>query len=467
MKEFDLVVIGGGPGGYVAAIKAAQLGMQVACVEKRGKLGGTCLNVGCIPSKALLHSSYKFHEAKHKLADEGIEVSSVKLSLTKMMAHKNNGVAGLTKGIEGLFAKNKVTYIKGTASFNTAKELNIDLNEGGNEKIIAKSVIIATGSEVASLSGVVVDEQKIVSSTGALELEQVPNHLIVIGGGYIGLEMGSVWGRLGAKVTVIEYADRIVASMDSDISTGFKKILEKQGFDFKLATKVLKAEVSGKTVKVQTESVDGNKKETIEGDVVLLAAGRKPYTSGLGLDKIGLNTDKYGRIEVDHRYETKVPGVYAIGDVIAGPMLAHKAEEEGVALAEILAGQKPHVNYDTIPGVIYTHPEVAAVGKTEQQLKAENISYKAGKFPLLANSRARINDETDGFVKILACAKTDAILGAHIIAPNAGDMIGELVVAMEFKAASEDLARTCHPHPSVSEAIKEACLATFAKPIHI
>ncbi len=467
MKHFDLVIIGGGPGGYVAAIKAAQLGMKVACVEKRGTLGGTCLNVGCIPSKALLHASHKYHEVKEGMADDGIEIGSVKLSVEKMMASKNAKVAGLTKGIEGLFAKNKVTYIKGMASFAADKKLTVQLNDGGQEELQATNIIIATGSEVSALSGVVVDEQKIVTSTGALELSAVPKHLVVIGGGYIGLEMGSVWQRLGAKVTVIEYADRIVASMDNEISSGFQKILVKQGFEFMLSTKVLKAEVNGKIVKVQTESVDGKTQTTLEADVVLLAAGRKPHTSGLGLEKIGVELDKGGRIPVDGHYQTAVQGVYAIGDVIVGPMLAHKAEEEGVAVVELLAGQKPHVNYDTIPGVIYTHPEVATVGKTEQQLKAEGVAYRVGKFPMLANSRARTSGETDGFVKIIACAQTDTILGAHIIAPGAGDLIGELVLAMEFKAASEDVARICHPHPSVSEAIKEACLATFAKPIHL
>ncbi len=466
MKEFDVVVIGGGPGGYVAAIKAAQLGFKVACVEKRGTLGGTCLNVGCIPSKALLGSSHKYEEASSHLAEHGVEVKSVKLNLAKMMERKAKIVASLCSGIEGLFLKNKITYLKGHASFISANEILVKSGES-EEKIRAKNIVIATGSDIAHIPGINIDEEKIVSSTGALELKQVPEKLIVIGGGYIGLEMSSVWSRLGSDITVVEYSDRIVASMDSDISKEFKKILEKQGIKFKLATKLVSAKVTATGVEVILEPASGGDKEKHIVDTVLVSVGRRAYTDGLGLENIGLKADERGKILVNERLQTSVPNVYAIGDVIYGPMLAHKAEEEGVAVAETIAGQHGHVNYGAIPGVVYTHPEAASVGKTEEELKKAGIEYNVGKFPFLANSRARTNGETDGFVKILADKKTDQILGAHIIGANAGELIQELVVGMEFKAAAEDIARTSHGHPGLSEAVKEAALATFFKPIHM
>ncbi len=466
MADFDIAVIGGGPGGYVAAIKAAQLGKKVICIEKRGALGGTCLNVGCIPSKALLESSHKFEEAQKHFKEHGIEVGGVKLSLEAMMRRKDNVVETLNKGIEGLFAKNKVTYLKGAASFKSKNELEVKLNDGKTQYISVTNVIIATGSEVASLAGIEIDEKLIVSSTGALTLNAVPKKMLVIGGGYIGLEMGSVWSRLGSAVTVVEYLDKIVPGMDNDVSKEFHKILEKQGLKFQMSTKVISAKVEGKSVKVVLEpAAAGGEQTTEQYDVVLVSVGRRAYTAGLGLDKVGIEVDKFGRIPVSN-YKTKVDNIYAIGDVIEGPMLAHKAEEEGVAVAEILAGQHGHVNYDVIPGVVYTHPEVASVGITEQQAKEKGLEYKVGKFPFLANSRARAIGETDGFVKIITCKNTDQIIGAHIIGKNAGDLITELVVGMEFKAASEDIARSCHPHPSLGEAIKEASLAAHSKPIH-
>jgi dihydrolipoamide dehydrogenase len=464
--EFDLVVIGGGPGGYVAAIKAAQLGLKVACVEKRGTLGGTCLNVGCIPSKALLQSSHKYKEASSHMAEHGVEAGPVKLNLPKMMERKDNVVSALCSGIEGLFLKNKITYLKGTGSFISANEILVK-NGKSEDKVRTKNVIIATGSDIAHMPGITVDEKQIVSSTGALELKKVPSKMIVIGGGYIGLEMSSVWSRLGAEVTVVEYADRIVASMDSDISKEFKKILEKQGIKFKLSTKVVYAKQGNKGVEVVLEPASGGEKENLNVDVVLVSIGRKAYTDGLGLENIGLKPDERGKLLVNEKFQTSVPNVYAIGDVIYGPMLAHKAEEEGVAVAEIITGQHGHVNYDAIPGVVYTYPEVASVGKTEDELKKAGVEYNVGKFPFLANSRARANGDTDGFVKILADKKTDQILGAHIIGANAGELIQELVVGMEFKAAAEDIARTSHGHPGLSEAVKEAALATFSKPINI
>lgn len=465
-QEFDVVFIGGGPGGYVGAIKAAQLGLKTACIEKRGTLGGTCLNVGCIPSKALLSSSHKYEEVKH-LSDHGVELSSVKLNLGKMMERKNKVVDTLCKGIEGLFAKNKVTYFKGNGSFESANRLKVAYADGKSEEITAKNIVIATGSEVSQLPGVTIDEKRIVSSTGALELKQVPKKMVVIGGGVIGLEMGSVWSRLGAEVTVVEYADRLVASMDSDISKELKKLLEKQRLSFKLATKVVSATNGKDGVDLVLEPATGGKQEKFKADVVLVAIGRKPNTEGLGLDKIGIKTDERGRIPIKKDFSTPVKGVYAIGDVVVGQMLAHKAEEEGIACAENIAGQHGHVNYDAIPGIIYTHPEVATVGKTEEELKKAGIDYNVGRFPFLANSRARANGESDGFVKILADKKTDQILGAHIISANAGELIQEIVVGMEFKAASEDIARTSHGHPGLSEAVKEAALATFFKPINM
>lgn len=465
--EFDVVIIGGGPGGYVAAIKAAQLGLKTACIEMRGSLGGTCLNVGCIPSKALLQSSHKYEEAKHAMKDHGVIVKEVELDLAKMMERKTKVVESLCKGIEGLFAKNKVTYFKGKGSFVSANEIKIDLNDGTSQTIKTKNTIIATGSESSAIPGIEIDEKRIVTSTGALVLDKVPAQMAVIGGGVIGLEMGSVWSRLGAKVTVIEYADKIVPTMDADISKEFKKILEKQGFTFKLATKVVTAKASDNGVEIEIAPAAGGDSEKLNVDIALVSIGRRPYTNGLGFENIGLKLDERGRIPTDCNYQTSVKGVYAIGDVITGPMLAHKAEEEGIAAAENIAGQHGHVNYNAIPGIVYTWPEVAAVGKTEDELKKAGVAYNVGKFPFMANSRARANGDADGFVKILADKVTDEVLGAHIIGPNAGELIQEIVVGMEFKAASEDIARTSHGHPGLSEAVKEAALATFSKAIHI
>lgn len=469
-QEFDVVIIGGGPGGYVAAIKAAQLGQKVACIEKRGSLGGTCLNVGCIPSKALLQSSHKYHEALHHFADHGIEVSKVSMSVKKMMERKGSVIAALDKGIESLLAKNKITYFKATGSFKSANEINVESADGKSEVIKAKNIIIATGSEVSTLPSIDIDEKKIVSSTGALELTEVPKKMLVIGGGYIGLEMGSVWMRLGAEVEVVEFMDRLVPAMDLDVSKEFQKVLSKQGMKFTFNTKVTSAKIAGGSVEVTTEAAAGGNATKNKYDVVLVAVGRRAYTNGLNLDVLGVKADKHGKISVDSSYRVISGGasnIYAIGDVIAGPMLAHKAEEEGVAVAEIIAGQHGHVNYEAIPGVVYTAPEVASVGATEQELKEKGIEYKASKFPFMANSRARAIGETEGFVKLLSCKKTDRILGCHIIGSHAGDLITEVVVGMEFKAAAEDLARSCHPHPSLGEAVKEAALGSFAKPIHM
>lgn len=460
--SFDLVVIGGGPGGYVAAIRAAQMGMKVACVEKRGTLGGTCLNVGCIPSKALLRSSEKFEDAKLHFADHGIK-AKVDLDLKKMMSRKETVVDDLTKGIEGLFKKNKVTYLKGTGSVKGAGEVLVN----GTDSLKTKNILIATGSDVAQLPGVSVDEKKIVSSTGALSLEKVPGHMVVIGGGVIGLEMGSVWRRLGAKVTVVEFLDHIGGPLDAEVSKMFKRVLEKQGIQFKLGMKMTAADSKGKAVKLSLEPAKGGKSETLEADVVLVAIGRKPYTDGLGLKEVGVKLDDRGRIDVNDHYETSVKGIYAIGDVIKGPMLAHKAEDEGVVVVEIIAGEKSHVYYDAIPNVIYTCPEIATVGKSEEELKAAGIEYKAGKFPFMANSRGRAVGDTDGFVKILADAKTDRVLGVHIIGPEAGTLIAEAVLAMEYGASSEDIARTCHAHPTMNESVKEAALAVLGRAIHI
>ena len=460
------MVIGGGPGGYVAAIKAAQLGLKTACIEKRGTLGGTCLNVGCIPSKAMLHSSHKYEEAKHGLTAHGIELTSVKLNLAQMLKRKTEVVDSLCKGIEGLFLKNKITYFKGLGSFVSNNEIKVT-SVSSDEIIKAKNIIIATGSEVMNLPGIEIDEKKIVSSTGALELTSVPKKMIVIGGGYIGLEMGSVWTRLGAEVTVVEFLDRIVPAMDTEVSKEFKKQLEKQGVKFKMATKVVSAKASSKGVDLVLEAATGGSQEKVSVDVVLVAVGRKAYTDKLNLEKIGVKADERGRIPVNKQFETSVKSVYAIGDVIAGPMLAHKAEEEGVAAAEIIAGQHGHVNYATIPGIVYTYPEVASVGKTEDELKKLGTEYKIGKFPFMANSRARANGEAEGFVKIITDKNTDRILGAHIIGPNAGELIQELVLGMEYKASAEDIARTCHGHPGLSEAVKEAALGAYFKSIHI
>lgn len=463
--QYDLVVIGGGPAGYVAAIRAAQLGMKVACVEKRGKLGGTCLNVGCIPSKALLHSSELFEEFKHG-AKHGI-VGDVKLDLKAMMARKVDVVDNLTKGIEGLFKKNKVDYIIGSAMIAKVGQVGVTTADAKSLSLSTKKILIATGSEVTPLPGVTIDEKRIVTSTGALELSEVPKKLVIIGAGVIGLEMGSVWRRLGAEVTVIEFLDRITPGMDAEVAKQFQRILEKQGIAFKLATKVTGAKAGAKDVTLTTEAVDGSAKEEIKADVVLVAIGRKPYTAGLGLKELGVKLDERGRVEVNGHYESSVAGIYAIGDVIAGPMLAHKAEEDGVACVEQMAGQKSHVNYDLVPAVIYTMPEVATIGKTEEQLKAAGTAYKVGKFPFLANSRARATGNTDGFVKILADAVTDEVYGVHIIGPQAGTIIAEAAMAMEFRASSEDIARTCHSHPDLNESVKEAALAVAGRAIHI
>ena len=462
MSEYDLVVIGGGPGGYVAAIKAAQLGLKVACVEKRGALGGTCLNVGCIPSKALLDITHKYHDATHHFDEIGLK-ASVKADVKKIMARKNDVVKGLTQGIEGLFKKNKVDYKIGTGAIVDANTVSVN----GKESLKTKNILIATGSEVMPLPGVEVDQKRIVDSTGALELTEVPKHLVIIGGGVIGLEMGSVWGRLGAKVTVVEFLDRITPGMDNEVAKQFQKILTKQGFEFKLGTKVTAAENKGKKVALTLEPAKGGDAEKMEADVVLVAIGRRAYTDGLGLENVGIKTDDRGRIETDAQLRTNVGNIYAIGDVIKGPMLAHKAEEEGVAVAELLAGQHGHVNYNAIPGVVYTHPEVATVGKTEEELKEAGIAYNVGKFPFMANSRARAIGESDGFVKILADKKTDEVYGVHIIGAEAGTLIAEAVLALEYGASSEDIARTCHAHPTLNEGMKEAALAAFAKPIHM
>jgi dihydrolipoamide dehydrogenase len=464
-NNFDVIVIGGGPGGYVCAIRSAQLGLKTACIESRGSLGGTCLNVGCIPSKSLLNLSENYDKAKNDFSKQGIELSNVKLNIEKMMLNKDKTVQVLTKGVEFLFKKNKVTYIKGKGVMFSKNDIVVYSN-GEKESYKSKNVVIATGSQATSLPGIEIDEKNIVSSTGALSFDKVPEKLAVIGGGYIGLEMGSVWSRLGSKVTVIEYLDHITPGMDKEISNEFQKILKKQGIEFKLNSKV--TSVSDKKNKVTVDFSDNktNKLDKFECDKVLVSVGRKPYTEGLNLSKIGVKKDEKGRIEVNKKLQTSIENIYAIGDVIKGPMLAHKAEEEGIAVAEIIAGQAGHVNYNVIPGVVYTSPEVATVGKTEEQLKSEKINYKIGKFPFMANSRAKVNNETEGFVKILADSKTDKVLGVHIIGPHSGDMIAEMALAMEFGASAEDIARTCHAHPTHTEAIKEAALAVDKRPIH-
>jgi dihydrolipoamide dehydrogenase len=465
-KTYDDVVIGGGPGGYVAAIRAAQLGLKTACVEQRKTLGGTCLNVGCIPSKALLTSSEKFEEAKHTLAGHGIKLGSVELDLPTMMANKNKVVKDNTGGIEFLFKKNKIDWLKGKGRISAKGEVTVE-GDGGAEVIGAKNIIIATGSESIPVAGVEVDEQRIVTSTGALELTEVPKRLAVIGGGVIGLELASVWGRLGAEVTVIEFLDRILPGLDGEVSKQMQRILGKQGFTFKLGTKVTGAAVGNESITLTVEPSKGGEAQQIETDVVLVAIGRRPYTAGLGLEEMGIEVNGRGRIVTDAHWQTNVPGVYAIGDVIEGQMLAHKAEDEGVAVAEFISGQSAHINYDAIPGIVYTWPEAAAVGKTEEELKAAGVKYKAGKFPFTANGRARALGYTDGFVKILADAATDRVLGVHIVGPSAGDLIAEVTLAMEFGASAEDIGRTCHAHPTLAEAVKEAALAVDGRPIHI
>ena len=467
--SYDVVVIGTGPGGYVCAIKAAQLGMKVAVVEKRATHGGTCLNVGCIPSKALLHASEMFHEAGHSFEALGVEVSKPKLNLDKMMGHKDAVVKGNVDGVSFLFKKNKIEAFHGTGKVIASGKVSVTAEDGSVKEIDAKNIVIATGSDVAGIPGVKVDidESVIVSSTGAIALAKVPETMIVVGGGVIGLELGSVWMRLGAKVTVVEYLDTILGGMDGEISKQFQRMLAKQGMEFKLGAKVTGVAKGKAGADVTFEPVKGGDAQTLSADVVLIATGRKPFTDGLGLMEAGVALDDRGRVEIDGHFRTSVPGIYAIGDVVRGPMLAHKAEDEGVALAEIIAGQHGHVNYDIIPGVVYTSPEVASVGKTEEELKKAGIAYKAGKFPFTANGRARAMQQTDGLVKVLADAATDKVLGVHIIGFGAGEMIHEAAVLMEFGGSSEDLGRTCHAHPTMSEAVKEAALATFAKPIHM
>ncbi|MBZ6075833.1 dihydrolipoyl dehydrogenase [Microvirga puerhi] len=465
--SYDLVVIGTGPGGYVCAIRAAQLGLKTAVVEKRKTHGGTCLNVGCIPSKALLHASHMFEDARDHFAKLGIGINPPKLDLKQMQSFKQEGVDGNTKGVEFLLKKNKIDVFQGTARIAAAGQVEVTGEDGSNQLVQTKNIVIATGSDVARLPGIEIDEKTIVSSTGALELQSVPKRLVVIGAGVIGLELGSVWRRLGSEVTVVEYLDRILPGMDGDVAKNFQRILSKQGFQFKLGAKVTKAEKGAKGVTLTFEPAAGGNPEKIEADVVLVAIGRVPYTQGLGLDELGVQKDNRGRILTDAHFSTNVTGIYAIGDVIAGPMLAHKAEDEGVAVAEILAGKAGHVNYDVIPSVVYTFPEVASVGKTEEELKAAGIAYNVGKFPFTANGRAKVNHTTDGFVKVLADATTDKVLGVHIIGAEAGNLIHEAVIAMEFGGSSEDIARSCHAHPTLAEAVKEAALAVEKRAIHM
>jgi dihydrolipoamide dehydrogenase len=462
----DLIVIGGGPGGYVAAIKAGQLGMKVTCVEKRGTLGGTCLNVGCIPSKALLNASHMYHDAQHAFADKGIKVDNLSYDWPTMQGAKDKAVTGLTSGIEGLFKKNKVNYVKGEGKITGQGQVTVTLNDGGPETLSAKNIIIATGSEPSTIPGVDIDEEHVVSSTGALSLKEVPKKMVLIGGGVIGLEMGSVYSRLGTEVTCVEFLDRVLPMEDHEVSKIFMTTLKKQGFTFKMKHAVKSVEMKGDSLIVTAEDMKKNETTTLECDKVLVATGRRPNTDNLGLEEVGIAKDKIGRVIVDDHFKTNMEGVYAIGDVIAGPMLAHKAEEEGIACVEMLAGLGGHVNYDCIPGVVYTHPEVASVGKTEQALKEEGIKYTVGKFPFMANSRARTNDDAAGQVKFLADAETDRILGIHIVGPNAGELIAEGVLAMEYGASCEDIGRTCHAHPTLSEAFKEAAMAAYDKPIH-
>ena len=465
--SYDLVVIGTGPGGYVCAIRAAQLGLKTAVVEKDKTFGGTCLNIGCIPSKALLHASELYEEAGHSFGKMGIKVGAPALDLAAMMKFKDEGVDGNVKGVAFLLKKNKVDAFQGVGRITAPGKIEVKSADGKSETIETKNIVIATGSDVARLKGIAIDERRIVSSTGALALAKVPAKLLVVGAGVIGLELGSVWRRLGSQVLVVEFLDRILPGMDLDVAKSFQRILQKQGIAFQLSSKVTAIDSSGATLKASVEPAAGGSAETVEADVALIAIGRVPYTEGLGLDGVGVKLDNRGRVAVDAHYATSVPGIYAIGDVIAGPMLAHKGEDEGVAAAEIIAGRAGHVNYDVIPNVIYTFPEVASVGKSEEELKAAGIAYNIGKFPFTANGRAKVNMQTDGFVKILADAKTDRVLGVHILGPDAGNMIAEAAVAMELGAASEDIARTCHAHPTLTEAVKEAAMAVEKRSIHM
>lgn len=465
-EQQDVVVIGGGPGGYTAAIKAGQMGMKVTCVENRGKLGGTCLNVGCIPSKALLNASHKYEEALHHFKDHGIKVEGVSVDLETMMKGKQNRVDGLTSGIEGLFKKNKVTYAKGHGTIVSPNEVKVSKTDGTSEVISTKNIVIATGSEVAAPPGITIDEDKIVSSTGALSLNKIPKSMMVIGGGVIGLEMGSVWRRLGTEVTVVEFTGRIAAGADGEVANEFQKILKKQGMKFKLNTKVTSAKSQKDGVEVVMEDAKGGNSSKMDVEVVLACVGRRPNIQGLGLKEIGVKVNERDVIQVDEHFRTNIPSIRAIGDCIPGPMLAHKAEDEGIAVIEDIATGHGHINYDAIPSVIYTFPEVAWVGKTEEELKNAGIKYRIGKFPFRANSRARTNAEVDGFVKFLAEEGTDKILGVHIIGSNAGELIGEAVLAVEYGASCEDIGRTCHAHPTLSEAVKEAAMQAYGKPIH-
>ena len=464
---YDLIVIGTGPGGYVCAIRAAQLGLKTAVVEKRATFGGTCLNIGCIPSKALLHASELFEEAGHTFGKMGIGVSEPRLDLKAMMAFKDQGVEGNVRGVDFLFKKNKIDAFFGSGRIVAPGKVEVKDEGGKAQTLEAKSIVIATGSDVVRLKGIDIDEKHIVSSTGALSLAEVPRHLLVIGAGIIGLELGSVWRRLGAQVTVVEFLDGVLPGMDGEVRRQAHRLFEKQGMTFKLSSKVTAVDASGKRLKVTMEPAKGGAAESIEADVVLVSVGRLPFTEGLGLEELGVKLDERGRVIVDHYYATNVPGIWAVGDVIAGPMLAHKAEDEGVALAEILVGQAGHVNYDAIPNVVYTYPEIAAVGKTEEELKAAGVAYNVGKFPFTANGRAKVNLTTEGFAKILADAKTDRVLGVHLICADAGNMIAEATIAMEFGASAEDIARTCHAHPTLPEAVKEAAMAVAKRAIHM
>ena len=465
--SYDLIVIGTGPGGYVCAIRAAQLGQKVAVVEKRATHGGTCLNIGCIPSKALLHASELFEEAGHSFGKMGIGIGTPKLDLVAMMKFKDEGVDGNVKGVEFLLKKNKIDAFFGAGRIAAAGKVEVKSADGKTQILETKNIVIATGSDVARLKGVEIDEKRIISSDRAIALDRVPARLLVVGAGVIGLELGSVWRRLGSQVTVIEFLDRILPGMDFEVCRQCQRIFEKQGIAFRLSSKVTAVDTSGNALKIKVEPAASGAAETLEADVVLVAIGRVPFTEGLGLDALGVKKDNRGRVFVDNRFATNIPGIYAIGDVIAGPMLAHKAEDEGMAVAEILAGKAGHVNYDVIPNVVYTFPEIASVGKSEDELKAANIAYAVGKFPFTANGRAKVNHTTDGFVKILADAKTDRVLGVHVVGADAGNMIAEAAMAMEFGASSEDIARTCHAHPTLPEAVKEAALAVAKRAIHI